>query len=399
MSATMGKLVGNPWSSPRIEVLDPGGLPLHPLHAPEVREPADAATLLGKLSRCDRARDVGARLGAWLVRAFEPCRCRVLLLEESGLECCYQSERSALMAHRHAPGSRRLRLPIHHNGRDLGVVELELPVAANAERRRWLEVLVHAAAAEIGRLEAEARATAERERAENLERYVPGAISSRILRGEVVSGGEREVTILFLDVRSYIARVSLLRCSQVFRWLNRYIRAASAIVLRHGGAVTEFDGDGLMAVFGAPNELAERERAAVRTALELVDQVPPLLGPPGADGDGAVVGGGATELAVGIGIASGRGFVGDVIAADRLIWTVVGHTTNLAARLQGLTRDLATTLVLDEPTWRAAGELVADFERRPALPVRGFPDPIDVYTMPRRVLRRSENVTPDPDAG
>src|SRR5207253_3078488 len=83
----------------------------------------------------------------------------------------------------------------------------------------------------------------------------------------------------------------------------------------------DFAGDGMMAVFGAPTLLPNREAAAVRAAREIGIALG-TLAPPGA----------ATPLAAGIGIASGPAFVGNVRSADRLFWTALGNTTNLAAR-------------------------------------------------------------------
>jgi adenylate cyclase len=87
-------------------------------------------------------------------------------------------------------------------------------------------------------------------------------------------------------------------------------------------------------------------------------------------------------LEVGVGIATGRAFVGNIHAVDRLIWTAIGDTTNLAARLQSLTRDLAAAIVIDARTWAAAGNVAADFEGHERTPIRGRRQPEDVYVLP-----------------
>jgi adenylate cyclase len=69
---------------------------------------------------------------------------------------------------------------------------------------------------------------------------------------------------------------------------------------------------------------------------------------------------------------------------DRLIWTALGNTTNLAARLQTLTRDLDASIVIDLATWRGAGEAAAAFERREAVPIRGRSHTEDLYVLPLR---------------
>jgi class 3 adenylate cyclase len=66
-----------------------------------------------------------------------------------------------------------------------------------------------------------------------------------------------------------------------------------------------------------------------------------------------------------------------------MIWTAIGNTTNLAARLQSLTRDLDASLVIDGGTWERAQPAAADFEKRPDLPIRGRRETQDVYALSR----------------
>jgi len=90
-----------------------------------------------------------------------------------------------------------------------------------------------------------------------------------------------------------------------------------------------------------------------------------------------------TRLEVGVGIATGPAFVGSVRAADRMIWTALGNTTNLAARLQTLSRDIDAAVVVDAFTREAASGDVGDFVSFPAQEVRGRTEPLDLYALPR----------------
>ncbi len=85
-----------------------------------------------------------------------------------------------------------------------------------------------------------------------------------------------------------------------------------------------------------------------------------------------------------MGIATGEAFVGNIQAVDRMIWTAIGNTTNLAARLQSLTRDLDAALVIDHATWERAQPAAAGFEKRPDMPIRGRHETQDVYALPIR---------------
>jgi adenylate cyclase len=197
----------------------------------------------------------------------------------------------------------------------------------------------------------------------SMRRFVPGPIAEQIEHGRDLPPAEREVTVLFIDLRGYAAYAEKPEAQDVFSTVNAHTERVSRIVLERGGAVVEVNGDGMLAVFGAPEPLAEKERRAVEAAREIVDSSP-------------------ADLRVGIGIATGLAYAGNIRAADRWIWSVIGETTNLAARLQALTRELDASIVADEATRRTAGYVCADFARHADLPVRGSSDRADVFALP-----------------
>ncbi len=132
----------------------------------------------------------------------------------------------------------------------------------------------------------------------------------------------------------------------------------------------------MMTVFGAPRKIAHKERAAVEAGREIVAAVAALTVEDARSGP--------TKLSVGVGIATGEAFVGNIQAVDRMIWTAIGNTTNLAARLQSLTRDLDAALVIDRTTWERAQPAAAAFEKRSEVPIRGRRETQDVYALPMR---------------
>jgi class 3 adenylate cyclase len=231
---------------------------------------------------------------------------------------------------------------------------------------------------QLQRFDQDAVIQAGREMQESLRRYVPGAVAEQLASGSELASGEREVTVLFVDIRGYTGFAESRRAEEIFSTVNRYTETVSQIVQRHGGSVVEFNGDGMMAVFGAPRELAHKEHAAVEAGREIVAAVGALRV------DGA-------QLSVGVGIATGEAFVGNIRAVDRMIWSAIGNTTNLAARLQGLTRELDAAVVVDGATWQRAQAAAADFEKRPAVPIRGRRETQDVYALP---LARAERSSP-----
>jgi len=227
---------------------------------------------------------------------------------------------------------------------------------------------------ELHRFDQEETIREAREMQESLRRYVPGAIAEQLSSGSELASGEREVSVLFVDIRGYTGFAESRKAEEVFSTVNRYTETVSQIVQRHAGSVVEFNGDGMMAVFGAPRELAHKERAAVEAGREMVAAV------------GALPVEGDEPLSVGVGIATGEAFVGNIQAVDRMIWSAIGNTTNLAARLQNLTRDLGASVVIDSATWERAQRAAADFDKRPDVPIRGRREAQDVYSLPSQVV-------------
>ena len=209
---------------------------------------------------------------------------------------------------------------------------------------------------------------------DSLRRFVPGSLAARIERGDALEAGEREVSVLFVDIRGYSTLAAERRAEEVFSLVSRYTRAVGAVVQRCGGTVVEFNGDGMMAVFGAPESLAEKESAAVRAALELVDEL---------EGRAAVEPSGP-PLQLGIGIATGSAYVGSIQSVDRAIWSAIGSTTNLAARLEQKTRELGVAAAIDARTHEAAGEAAKDFAPLAGVHLRGREAPEDIFVLARR---------------
>jgi class 3 adenylate cyclase len=207
-----------------------------------------------------------------------------------------------------------------------------------------------------------------------LRRYIPEPLAQKITSGGDLESGRREVTVLFVDMRGYTSYAEGRPVEEVFSTVNLYTETVSKIVRAHFGTIAEFTGDGMMAVFGAPEPLDQKERAAVAAGLEIVRSVG-TWDKPGQSQAGPLP-------PLGVGIATGEAYVGNVQAVDRLIWTAIGRTTNLAARLQTLTRELDAALAMDETTWTRCGEAAALFFPQTNVRVRGHTEVEDVYLLP-----------------
>jgi class 3 adenylate cyclase len=213
----------------------------------------------------------------------------------------------------------------------------------------------------------------ERAMSEGLRRYVPEPVAVRLERGQPIEGGEHDVSVLFVDIWGYSAFSEQREAGTVFSMVNRYTEAVSAVIQRRGGTVVEFLGDGLMAVFGAPEPMPEHAREAVRAACEVVTAVRNLA--LGSHEGGA-------PITAGVGIASGQAFLGNVRTNDRFVYTAIGDVVNLASRLERLTRELHAAVAIDARTHRAAGESAASFQRHEQVLIRGRVERVDVYALP-----------------
>lgn len=212
----------------------------------------------------------------------------------------------------------------------------------------------------------------ERAMQEALRQYVPDPLVGLLASGRQVEGQEREVSILFVDLRSFTSYSEKHDSGIVFSVVNVYTEAVSAVIREHGGTVVEFLGDGMMAVFGAPETTTDYARAAVQCGREIVSVVRELkLGDPGTK-----------PIEVSVGITTGNAFVGNVRAADRLIYTAIGDMANLASRLEGLTRQLSAAIAIDAATRAGAGDAAAPFVRHGPTLVRGREQAVDVYFLP-----------------
>jgi class 3 adenylate cyclase len=179
---------------------------------------------------------------------------------------------------------------------------------------------------------------------------------------------EVEVTVLFSDIRGFSALAEQLPARDVAAVVGRHLSAMAEVVLAHGGTIDKFQGDAVMAVFGAPDPQPDHAERALRCALAMQVRQERL----NAEGWGVP---GLPPLRVGIGVNTGLVIAGTVGGGGRLEYTVVGDAVNVASRLQAEAEGgeivAAASTVAAAPAIRAEPAGVRH--------VRGREEPVEVH--------------------
>jgi adenylate cyclase len=174
-----------------------------------------------------------------------------------------------------------------------------------------------------------------------IDKVVSPEVAHELLARGLALGGElREVTVLFADLRDSTALGERLTPTALLELLNAFLSRMAGAIEKERGIVDKYVGDEIMAVFGAPLDLPDHAVRAVSSALGMIEALRAL------NADRAP----AAPLRMGIGIATGTVIAGNVGSSERMNYTVLGDVVNLAARLQGLTKDHDVALLMNEAT-------------------------------------------------
>lgn len=215
-------------------------------------------------------------------------------------------------------------------------------------------------------------------RSQNLiRRYVPPALAQQIIDGchdDIETPQRRRVTMLFSDIVGFTELADRVEPEVLTQVISEYMSTMATLIDAHGGTVNEFTGDGLMALFGAPQTLTPEAQAlgAVRAAQAMQAQLPAMNARWRKLGLGA-------PLQIRIGINTGMVSAGSYGAEGRMTYTAIGLQTNIAARLQTLCEPGA--ILIGDSTWQLVREAIpctALGERT----LKGVHHPVTVYAVP-----------------
>jgi adenylate cyclase len=192
-----------------------------------------------------------------------------------------------------------------------------------------------------------------------------------------LKGEQREITVLFSDIRNFTSFSEGHPAEQVVRLLNEYFAAVVPVVESHGGVLNQYLGDGLMVLFGAPSLQDDHALRAVNAAVEMVDRVHAMhdrwrrLG--------------ANKFRIGVGVHTGGAVIGTIGSPRRIDYTAIGDTVNTASRIESGNKELGTEILLSEKTVEALpedtrGRVIAR-SRLHRLTVKGKTESLVVFSM------------------
>jgi adenylate cyclase len=187
-------------------------------------------------------------------------------------------------------------------------------------------------------------------------------------------GRERELVVLFADLRGFTRLAEARLPYDTVYVLNRYFAAMGTAIERAGGRIDKFIGDGVMALFGVEAPIERAAREALAAAAAMADALQALNRELGTEL--------AEPLRIGIGLHLGPAIVGEMGWGRAVSLTAVGDTVNVASRLEALTKELGVELVVSERVFARAGLAPPDATRA-EIAVRGRRDPLAVLPIAR----------------
>lgn len=183
--------------------------------------------------------------------------------------------------------------------------------------------------------------------------YVSQNLLEAILSGEVDPSRPRKYAnlgFMFADLRGFTTLTEASPAEEVLTLLNRYYDAITPAIHAYDGTIDNFRGDGILAIFGAPQAADDGPRRAALATREMFERLAEL--------NRELVGEGRNELRIGIGLAAGEAIAGNVGTASRHGYSAIGDAVNVAARLQSLCKPLQMRVIASEAFWRTCADVL-----------------------------------------
>lgn len=204
-------------------------------------------------------------------------------------------------------------------------------------------------------------------------KYVPAPVIERALNateGSILDGEQRNIAVLFCDIRGFTPMSEDLSPKEVVSFLNDYYSLMTDVIRKHNGTVAQFVGDEIFAAFGAPIAAENNEQNSVFCALEMMEKLSDLNAKYQEKLN--------REIKMGIGINAGEVVAGNLGSEDRIDYSVTGDTVNTGKRIEMITKEMPNTILISQSVYEKTKDLFKFKEFDPIL-VKGKKEKIQVY--------------------
>lgn len=197
-------------------------------------------------------------------------------------------------------------------------------------------------------------------------KYVAKDVLEEILKNPAkfnMGGEEKEITVLFSDIRGFTSFAEKVSPQELVNFLNKYFSQMAEAVIKNKGTLDKYIGDAVMAFWGAPIENENQADDALESALSMAEKLKKFPG-----------------LKIGIGIHSGKAVVGNIGSEERVQYTAIGDSVNIASRLESLNKEFRTQIIISEET---KNKLKKNYKLKNLGPVtvKGKENKINIYSI------------------
>ncbi len=182
----------------------------------------------------------------------------------------------------------------------------------------------------------------------SFSKFVPYTLVKELIvsgKGAELGGEKRPLTMMFSDIAGFTTISESMTTENLLLHISEYLDSLTTIILSQQGTVDKYIGDCIMCFWGAPNEVKEQEYQSCKTALLCLAKLKEMNAKWEAEGKPA--------LNTRFGISSGEVSVGNMGSSDRMNYTVLGDSVNLASRLEGINKYYGTVIIVGESTYEA----------------------------------------------
>jgi adenylate cyclase len=219
-------------------------------------------------------------------------------------------------------------------------------------------------------------------------RYVPIDVMDEIIKKSSSPSSQSEsrvISILFSDIRNFTKISENTQARELVDFLNAYFSIMGNEIIAEGGNIDKFIGDAIMAIFGAPKTLENSAASAIRAALRMAKAL--------AKVDTSSITLPESGFGAGIGINCGECVVGNIGFQNKMDYTVIGDSVNLASRLEGVTKYYHQYIIVSEYAYNAAKDDFI-FRKTDSVRVKGKDQPVGLYTVYAAYRGEEDDQTP-----